>query len=186
MKTNIVSQIIFILIGVFVVYLIYIYNRLVKLKQRVNEAKADIEVQLKRRADLIPNLVETVRGYMGYESKVLTDITNARTKVLQAKTTKEEAESNNFLTQTLKNLFAVAENYPDLKANQNFLELQRELRDAEDKIQAARRLYNTVVQEYNSFREYFPNNLFASIFGFKPFEYFDIPEEEEKLPKVDF
>lgn len=181
-----ITKIILIFLGIFVVYLIYLYNRLVRLRQRVKEASSDIEVQLKRRADLIPNLVETVKGYLEHEAKVLTDVTEARTRVLQAQTPKEEIESNNVLTQALKTLFAVAENYPDLKANQNFLELQRELRDAEDKIQAARRLYNTVVQEYNSFREYFPNSLFASIFGFKPFEYFDIPEEEEKLPKVDF
>jgi len=179
-------NIVLILVGILVFYLVYLYNRLVKLRQRVKEASADIEVQLKRRADLIPNLIETVKGYVGHEAKVLTEVTEARTRVLQSKTTREEIESNNALTQALKTLFAVAENYPDLKANQNFLELQRELRDAEDKIQAARRLYNAVVQEYNSFREYFPNNIFASFFGFKPFEYFDIPEEEEKLPKVNF
>jgi LemA protein len=177
---------IYILLGVLIVYVIAIYNRLVKLRQRVKEAQADIEVQLKRRADLVPNLVETVKGYMGHEVGVLTKVTEARTKFLEAKNVKEEIEKGNILASTLKTLFAVAENYPDLKANQNFLELQRELRDAEDKIQAARRLYNTVVQEYNSFREYFPNNIFAKIFSFGPAEYFDIPTEEEKLPKVDF
>lgn len=181
-----VTKVILILAGILVVYLVFLYNRLVRLRQRVKEASADIEVQLKRRADLIPNLVEAVKGYLGHEAKVLTEITEARTRFLQAKTTKEEVESGNILTQALKSLFAVAESYPDLKANQNFLELQRELRDTEDKIQMARRLYNTLVQEYNSFRAYFPNNLFASVFGFKPFDYFDIPEAEEKLPKVDF
>ena len=182
-------QYLLIFLGIFIVYIIYIYNRLVNLRNRCREAASDIEVQLKKRFDLIPNLLETVKGYMGHEAKVLKDVTEARTKFLQAQTsgdTKGQVESHNFLDQTLKTLFAVAESYPELKANVNFLELQKELRDIEDKIQAARRFYNAVVQEYNNFLEYFPNNIFASLFRFKPFEFFDIPTEEEQKVEVKF
>lgn len=174
------------LVAVLVIYIIFIYNRLINLRNRVREAASDIEVQLKRRFDLIPNLVETVKGYMGHEAKVLKDVTEARTRFLSSTDYKSGLQSDNMLNETLKTLFAVAENYPELKANRNFLELQQELRDAEDKIQVARRLYNNVVMEYNNFREYFPNNLIASIFGFKPIEFFDIPEEEEKSVGVKF
>lgn len=178
------------LIGiVFLIFLIivFIYNRLVILKQRVKSSESDIDVQLKRRADLIPNLVEIVRGYASHEKEVFEKVTQARSAVLSAKNIKEEIEADNILTSALKTLFAVAENYPDLKANQNFLELQRELRDAEDKIMSARRFYNAVVLEYNAFLQQFPVNIIANIFKFTPEEYFEIESETEKeTPQVKF
>jgi LemA protein len=168
-------------------WLVYIYNLLIQLKQEVQEAWSDIEVQLKRRADLIPNLVETVKGYAGHEKAVLENVTEARTKFMNAQTPKEQMQAENFLSQTLKSLFAVSENYPDLKANQNFLELQKELRDAEDKIQAARRFYNGIVRDYNIAIRIFPNNLFAQALKLQPVEFFDIDETVEgKLPEVKF
>lgn len=170
-----------------VIWAIVIYNQLIRLYQRVKEAESDIEVQLKRRADLIPNLVETVKGYAIHEKEVLENITQARSALLNAKNLKEEVQADNMITAALKTLFAVAENYPDLKANQNFLELQRELRDAEDKIMASRRFYNSVVMEYNSFLQSFPTNLFAKLFNFQPAEYFELELTEEKeVPKVKF
>jgi len=174
------------LIGAVIIWLILTYNSLVSLKQKVKEAESDIEVQLKRRVDLIPNLVETVKGYMEHEKNLLENITQARSNIINSKNIREEIEADNFLTSTLKTLFAVAENYPDLKANQNFLELQKELRDAEDKIMASRRFYNAVVMDYNSYLKQFPNNLISSLFGFKEYEFFDIQESEKEVPKVNF
>jgi len=174
------------LIVLIVIWLVSIYNSFIRLKQRVNAAASDIEVQLKRRVDLITNLIETVKGYMVHEKTVLENITQARTSFLNAKSIKDEIEADNMITTALKSIFAVAENYPDLKANQNFLQLQQELSDTENKIMASRRFYNAVVNEYNSFIQYFPNNIFAYIFRFKPSEYFDIPQEEEKKPEVKF
>jgi len=175
------------LIVLIVLLVIYLYNRLVVLNQRVKEAESDIEVQLKRRADLIPNLVETVKGYASHEKEVFEKVTQARSALLSAKNLKEEIEADNMLTSALKTLFAVAEAYPDLKANQNFLELQRELRDAEDKIMASRRFYNSVVMEYNAFLQQFPNNIIAKLFNFKPYEYFELEAPSEKeVPKVEF
>ncbi len=175
------------IVSLFVIWIVVIYNQLIRLNQRVKEAESDVDVQLKRRADLIPNLVETVKGYAIHEKEVLENITQARSALLNAKTLKEEVQADNMITSALKTLFAVAENYPDLKANQNFLELQRELRDAEDKIMAARRFYNSVVMEYNSFLHSFPNNIFAKLFNFKPAEYFELELAEEKeTPKVQF
>jgi LemA protein len=180
-KFNLMAVVVLIL-----VWFVSVYNSFIRLRQRVKEAESDIEVQLKRRLDLITNLVETVKGYMTHEKTVLENITQARTSFLNAKNLKEEMEVDNMITSALKSLFAVAENYPDLKANQNFLQLQQELSDTENKIMSARRFYNAVVNEYNSFIQYFPNNIFASLFGFKQVEYFDIPQEEEKRPEVKF
>jgi LemA protein len=180
-KFNLIAVVVLIL-----VWFVSVYNSFIRLRQRVKEAESDIEVQLKRRLDLITNLVETVKGYMTHEKTVLENITQARTSFLNAKNLKEEMEVDNMITSALKSLFAVAENYPDLKANQNFLQLQQELSDTENKIMSARRFYNAVVNEYNSFIQYFPNNIFASLFGFKQVEYFDIPQEEEKRPEVKF
>jgi LemA protein len=174
------------LIGAVIIWLILTYNSLVSLKQKVKEAESDIEVQLKRRVDLIPNLVETVKGYMEHEKNLLENITQARSNIINSKNIREEIEADNFLTSTLKTLFSVAENYPDLKANQNFLELQKELRDAEDKIMSSRRFYNAVVMDYNSYLKQFPNNLISSLFGFKEYEFFDIQESEKEVPKVNF
>jgi len=181
------TLILIIIIGVLILWLIFTYNRLVTLKMRVKEALSDIDVQLKRRANLIPNLVETVKGYALHEKSVLENVTEARSRILQAQTPHEKAEADNFLSETLKTLFAVAENYPDLKASTNFLELQRELRDAEDKIQAARRFYNQNVMAYNTLLKTFPSNLIAKIFNFKEEEFFEIEEEREReVPKVSF
>ncbi|MCL4358264.1 MAG: LemA family protein [Patescibacteria group bacterium] len=167
--------------------LVYIYNYLVQLKQEVDEAWSDIGVQLKRRSDLIPNIIETVKGYAAHEKQVFEDVTAARTKFLSAQTPKEQMDADNQFSQTLKSLFAVAENYPDLKANQNFLELQAELRDAEDKIQAARRFYNSVVRDYNTAFKVFPNNLFVQTLKFKPYDFFEINDQADtQVPKVQF
>ena len=139
------------------------YNSFIALKNRAKEAWSDIDVQLKRRYNLIPNLVETVKGYAAHEKGVFEKVTEARTKAIGAQTIKEKGEAENMLSSTLKSLFAVAENYPDLKASTNFLELQRELRDTEDKIQASRRFYNTNVRDLNIKIEVFPANIVAKI-----------------------
>jgi LemA protein len=177
-------------LGLILFYLVYIYNRLITLRERVRESSSDIEVQLKRRADLIPNLVETVKGYAAHEKEVFEKVTEARSKILSAPTVKEGLEANNMLTSALKTLFAVAESYPDLKANQNFLHLQEELVDAEDKIQASRRFYNAVLREYQSYKESFPANIIANSFKFPSFEYYELEYEErektQKPPEVKF
>lgn len=171
---------------VLIVYLVLIYNKLVKLKVRAQEGESDIEVQLKRRHDLIPNLLETVRGYATHEKDTLEKVTIARTQAMSADSLKAKAENENFLSNTLKSLFAVAESYPELKANANFLELQRELSDTEDKIQASRRFYNTVVRDLNTAIDTFPTNLIADAFKFIKREFFDIEEGEKAVPKVSF
>ncbi|HOI97195.1 MAG TPA: LemA family protein [Candidatus Pacearchaeota archaeon] len=169
------------------VWLILNYNRLVAFKNRTKEAWADIDVQLKRRYDLIPNLMETVKGYAAHEKQVLENVTAARSAAMDAKTPEEKIEKENALSQTLKSLFAVAENYPDLKASANFLELQRELSDTENKIQAARRFYNGNVRDFNIAIESFPSNVVAAVFGFKQMKLFEIAAEAEReVPKVSF
>src|SRR3989339_2133898 len=180
-------QIILAFVVILVLWLILTYNRFITLRNRVKEAWADIDVQLKRRYDLIPNLVETVKGYASHERDLLEKVTQARTQAMGAQTIKEKGEAENFLSSTLKSLFAVSENYPDLKASINFLELQRELRDTEDKIQAARRFYNTNVRDLNIKIEVFPASVIASSFGFKKVEFFELIEEVAKEPvKVQF
>jgi LemA protein len=174
--------VIIILILVVAVALVLIYNRLVTLKNRTDESWSDIDVQLKRRYDLIPNLVNTVKGYASHESGVFEKVTEARTRAMSAETPHDRQEAENMLSGTLKSLFAVAENYPDLKANENFLELQRELSDTENKIQAARRFYNANVRDFNTTVEKFPTNLVAPIFGFGGREFFELEEEAAKNP----
>lgn len=154
------------------------YNGLVTLRVRVDEAWSDITVQLKRRLDLIPNLVNTVQGYAKHEKEVFQKVTEARTSVMNAKGVKETADAENILEGTLKSLFAVAEAYPDVKANENFLQLQNELVDTEDKIQAARRFYNSGVRDLNTKIALFPNNLFAGVLGFNTREFFELEESE--------
>jgi LemA protein len=179
--------IILVVIGVIIFWLIGTYNGLVTLKNRAKEAWADIDVQLKRRYDLIPNLVETVKGYAAHEKETFEKVTEARTRAMGAQTLKEKGEAENYLSETLKSLFAVSERYPDLKASQNFLELQRDLRDTEDKVQAARRFYNANVRDLNIKIESFPTNFIASLFGFPEMEFFEIGTPEEKEPvKVNF
>jgi len=174
-------------VAVIVFWLIAIYNGLIKLKNRTNEAWSDIDVQLKRRYNLIPNLVETVKGYAQHERELFEKVTQARTAAMGAQNTEEKVQTENMLTGALKSLFAVAENYPDLKANQNFLELQKELSDTENKIQASRRFYNGNVRDFNIKIEKFPENLVANMLGFKKKDFFETQEQAEREPvKVSF
>lgn len=180
-----------IVLGIVVVLGIFLwatYNGLVTLKNRVDEAWSDITVQLKRRFDLIPNLVNTVKGYASHEAGVFEAVTEARANALNAQGVKQTAEAENMLEGALKSLFAVAEAYPDLKASQNFTELQQELVDTEDKIQAARRFYNSGVRDLNTKIQIFPNNIFAGMLGFKEREFFEVENmvEVEKPVEVKF
>lgn len=174
------------IIAILVIWAVLIYNGLVTLKNRVEEAWSDIDVQLKRRHNLIPNLVNTVKGYAAHEKEVFEKVTEARTRAMGAGNEHEKLEAENALTGTLKSLFAVAENYPQLKANQNFLELQRELSDTENKIQAARRFYNGNVRDFNIKIQTFPSNIVAGVLGFKEREFFEAQEGEKALPEVKF
>jgi len=178
--------ILLVLVGVVVVYVVAVYNGLVRLRNRVSEAWSDIDVQLKRRYDLIPNLINTVKGYAAHESGVFQKVTEARAQAMQAGSTQAKAQAENMLSETLKSLFAVAEAYPDLKANQNFLELQRELSDTENKIQASRRFYNGNVLELNNKIDMFPSNLIAGAFNFGKKEFFEVAEAEKEPVKVQF
>ena len=181
--TTIITLIIVAVVG----WVAFAYNSLILGRNRVREAWSDIDVQLKRRYNLIPNLVETVKGYAKHEKEVLTKVTEMRTLAMQGGNIAERAEHENMLTGALKSIFALSENYPDLKANQNFLELQRELTDTENKIQAARRFYNGVVRDFNTKIEQFPSNMVAGIFGFKAREFFELENDAEREPvKVDF
>lgn len=159
-------------------FLIFTYNGLVKLKIRVDEAWSDITVQLKRRYDLIPNLVNTVQGYAKHESGVFEKVTEARANAINAQGPAETAKAENMLTDALKSVFAVAEAYPDLKANENFKQLQDELVDTEDKIQASRRFYNGSVRELNTKIKVFPNNIFAGMLGFSEKEFFELDDTQ--------
>jgi LemA protein len=174
-----VTYIVLGLLVLLVVWAIAAYNRFVRLVQRAKEAWADIDVQLKRRYDLIPNLVETVKGYATHERQAFENVTAARARAMDAGGVEQKAEAENMLTGALKSLFAVAEAYPDLKANQNFAELQRELADTENKIQAARRFYNTNVRDLNTSIESFPGNVIANMFRFEPREFFELGEGED-------
>lgn len=175
-------QIILLIVGVLVLWIIFTFNRLIALKNRVKEAWSDIEVQLKRRYDLIPNLVETVKGYAAHERELFEKVTEARTRAMGAKSIKEKGEAENALSGTLKTLFAVSENYPQLRASENFLELQKELTDTEDKIQAARRFYNGNARDLNIKIESFPANTIAKIFKFGKVEFFEIAEAAAREP----
>lgn len=173
--------VLWVVLGILVIlgiYLIATYNGLVKLNVRVDEAWSDITVQLKRRYDLIPNLVSTVQGYAKHEKSVFEDVTTARANALSAQGPAEAAKAENMLSQTLKSLFAVAEAYPDLKANQNFLDLQTQLVDTEDKIQASRRFYNGSARDLNIKIKVFPNTIFAGMLGFKEREFFEVEGEQ--------
>ncbi len=172
--------ILLIVIGVIILWFIFAYNSFVRLNNRVKEAWSDIEVQLKRRYDLIPNIMESVKGYAKHESGVFEKVTEARTRAMGAESKgdmKEIAKAENMLAGTLKTLFAVAENYPTLRATENFQKLQDELSDTENKIQAARRFYNGNVRDFNTKVETFPSNLIAKIFSFAAKEFFDIDEK---------
>ena len=178
-----------ILIGIVAIVLIYIwivYNGLVTAKLRIKEAWAQIDVQLKRRTDLIPNLVETVKGYAKHEKELLENVTKARSDLMRAGSAIEKAEANNYLTDTLKSLFAVAESYPDLKASQNFMALQQELSDTENKIAYSRQFLNSNVLDYNTQLGVFPSSIVAKMFNFKEADFFQVSEDEKKPVKVQF
>lgn len=176
------------LVAVIVIWLWSTYNQLTTLNIRVDEAWSDITVQLKRRADLIPNLVSTVQGYAAHEKEVFAAVTKARAETLSAQTPGEAAVAENHMQQALKSIFAVAEAYPQLQASQNFLQLQAELVDTEDKIQASRRFYNGGVRELNTKIKVFPNNLIAGMFGFHAREFFEVadPGAIAEAPRVQF
>jgi len=167
---------------------IAVYNKLIRLKNTVKSSWSDIDVQLKKRYDLVPNLVETVKGYASHEKTVFENVTTARSTAMRASTPADKAKAENMLSETLKSLFAVAEAYPELKANTNFLQLQSQLKDLEDNIEYARRYYNAVVRDFNILIESFPSNIVASSFGFKQEEFFELeaPEVERKPVKVSF
>lgn len=172
--------------AVLVLYFIGTYNGLVVLKTRIQEAFSGIDVQLKRRADLIPNLVETVKGYAKHEKSVFENVTKARSALMSAQSIEEKAKANNELSATLKSLFAVAEAYPDLKANTNFQDLQRQLEDTEDKVAYSRQFYNSNVLDFNTKIQIFPSSIIAGIFGFKAEQFFAATEEERKKVDVKF
>lgn len=168
------------------VYLVAMYNGFVVLKTRIQEALSGIDVQLKRRADLIPNLVETVKGYAKHEKSVFTEVTKARSSLMKAETLQEKADANNMLSGALKSLFAVAEAYPQLQASANFQDLQQQLTDTEDKVAYSRQFYNSNVLDFNTKIATFPSNLIANVFAFKPFEFFQATEGEKKKIDVKF
>ena len=166
------------ILALIVIWIIMSYNGFVTRTNRVKEAWSDIDIQLKRRYDLIPNLVETVKGYAAHEAGTLEKVTEMRTRAMNATAPADKAEAENMLSGALKSLFAVSENYPNLKANENFVELQRELSDTENKIQAARRFYNTVVQELNTSLQSFPGNVIGGAFGFKVSDFFQLGDAD--------
>jgi len=182
-----IGWIVLIIVVVLFFVAIGIFNNLVVLRKRCDNGWAQIDVQLKRRYDLIPNLVETVKGYLKHEREVLENVTKARQQAIDVTGVKAQAQAENVLTGALRQLFAVAESYPDLKANQNMLALQEELASTENKISFSRQHYNDVVLEYNTRIEQVPANIFASLFNFKAREFFEVAEEaEKKAPKVSF
>lgn len=178
--------VVFFLIIFLILFFIYFYNRFIKLKNHIDEALSSIDVQLKRRYDLIPNLVEIVKGYAAHERDTLERVISARNIAQNARSLKERAEAENVLSDALKTIFALAESYPDLKANQNFLDLQKTLTEIEDNIQFARRYYNAEVRDYNILCEAFPSNIIASMFMFKRREFFEIKESEREGVKIKF
>lgn len=183
---NLLLIILIVIIIIILVAIVAIYNGLVTARNKVKNAWAQIDVQLNRRSDLIPNLVETVKGYAAHESSVFEDVTAARAGLMNANGVKEIGEANNQLSSTLKTLFAVAENYPELKANENFKELQAQLAQTEDKIAYSRQFYNDSVMMYNNKCQTFPSNIFAGMFGFKEADFFEAAGEARSVPKVEF
>ncbi|MGE4495238.1 MAG: LemA family protein [Methanosarcina sp.] len=181
-----ITEILIIAVIILGLLFVIIYNDLIKQRNRVENAWAQIEVQLKRRYDLIPNLVETVKGYARHEKTLLENVTKARAAVMSANGVNETAEASNYLSSTLRSLFAVAENYPDLKANQNFLQLQKDLMDTENKIAYARQFYNDTVMKYNISIQTIPKNIVASLSGFGKKDLFETPQAERETPKVEF
>ena len=181
-----ITLILIVIIIIILAAIVLLYNGLVTARNKVKNAWAQIDVQLNRRADLIPNLVETVKGYAGHEKTVFEDVTAARAGLMNANGVKEISEANNQLSETLKTLFAVAENYPELKANENFKELQAQLAQTEDKIAYSRQFYNDTVLMYNNKCQTFPSNIIANLFGFKEADFFEAAGEARSVPKVEF
>lgn len=180
------TMILIAIIALFVIWLIVAYNSLVRSRMHTKESWSQIDVQLKRRNDLIPNLIETVKGYAAYEGKTLEKIAELRAQVAKANTHTEAMTASNELTRQLSSILAVAENYPDLKANNSFVKLQEELTNTENKISYSRQLYNTTTSNYNVKLETFPSNIVGKLFGFKPSQFLETPEEEKEVPKVSF
>jgi len=179
--------IVLVIIVIIVLVLVGIYNTLVRYRKRCDNGWAQIDVQLKRRYDLIPNLVETAKGYLKHEREVLENVTKARQQAINASGIADQAKAENFLTSTLRSLFAVVENYPELKANENMKALHEELVSTENKISFSRQHYNDCVMEYNTKTETVPSNIMATMFGFKPREFFELEDETQReAPKVDF
>ena len=177
------------IVAVFFIWVIWAYNAFIRAKNQVENAWSQIDVQLKRRTDLIPNLINTVKGYAKHEKTVLENVTNARASLMSAQKSgdpKKAAQADGELAGALKSLFAVSENYPDLKASQNFQQLQEELTGTENKVAASRQYYNDMVQEYQVRKQSFPTNIIAGVFNFGDKEFFDIPEGEKEVPKVEF
>ena len=183
MSPTVLIAVVIVILAVFVIWL---YNSLIGARMRVSEASSEIDVQLKRRTDLIPNLVETVKGYAKHEKSVFEDVTKARAALMNAKGTEDKAQANNQVTQALKSLFAVAEAYPDLKASQNFQDLQDEVTDTENKIAYSRQFYNTNAMDYNTKIATFPSSFFANLFHFQPAEFFAATDQEKQAVKVSF
>ena len=182
----IIGGFVLILAVILVGFVVVTYNSLIGLRNRINNAMAQIDVQLKKRYDLIPNLVETVKGYAKHEKSTFENVTKARSATASAKTPAQKAEAANMLTDTLKSLFAVVENYPELKANQNFLDLQSQLTEIEDKIAFARQFYNDTVLKYQNKIQMFPANLVAGMLNFKDRDFFKTATEQKEAPKVSF
>ena len=180
----------FLIIGIIILpvisFTVFLYNSIIRLKNQVQNSWSQIDVQLKRRNDLIPNLVQTVKGYMKHEREVLENVTKARAALMNAKSVEETGRASNMLTDTLRSLFAVSENYPELKANQNFIQLQEEITGTENKIAYARQHYNDVVMAFNNKIQQFPNNVFAGMFNFGPETFFEAAEEERENVEVKF
>lgn len=179
-------MVIIVFLALVVLYVWYVYNDLIVSRMRVKEAWSQIDVQLKRRADLIPNLVETVKGFIKHERKVFENVTRARSALVQAKSLPQKKSANNQLTDALKTLFAVAENYPTLRSSDNFQQLQRELADTEDKVAYANQFYNTVVSDFNTKLQTFPSAIIAQKLGFEEEEFFKAVESDRKPVKVSF
>ena len=184
--TLIIGLIVLVIVVIILLWFFGYYNRVIRYENKIDNAWAQIDVQLKRRADLIPNLMETVKGYMKHERGTLEAVTKARSAIMTAKTPQESMDADNMLTGALKTLFAVAESYPDLKANQNFLQLQDELTHTEDKISFSRQHFNDSVLQFNNLIETFPGNSFANMMGKKTREMLQIPEASREVPKVSF
>lgn len=184
MKTVIV--VVLVIVVLLVLYLVSIYNKLVNSRNKVDNQFSQIDIQLKRRTDLIPNLVETVKGYAKHEENTFKEVVEARNKAVSANSINEKIDANNELTGALNKLFALSESYPELKANENFLSLQNDLKETEDKITYSRQFYNDSAMQFNNIVEMFPSNIVANMFHFKKYEYFKIAEEEKSAPKVKF